>query len=102
LLNFLGDIGGFSGLIFALGSYICHFSSERLLELFVSTKIFKLKEKKKICGNNELTKLGFEKAIGELDLIHFVRQQILGRSIYRYHTSKFERLKIREKVFDLD
>jgi hypothetical protein len=44
-----------------------------------------------MCRKDEMTKLGFNKATGELDFIRFVREQILTRNITRQQTSKTDR-----------
>jgi len=94
ILNWLGDVGGLSGMIFCIASYLNHWKSELQLESFVASSIFKsqgLRLSSKICCQkknvSDKRKLGFLRASSEVDFVHFVRQQQLVRSLLKLLTS---------------
>jgi hypothetical protein len=82
-LNFLGDIGGFSGAIFSIFSYIFSLPYAKGLESFLVSQIFRRDGKKftypkQICTVKDSVerKIGSARIDYQLDIVNFIRHQV--------------------------
>lgn len=102
LLNCLGDIGGLQGIIFPLIGYFIKIYSTNGLDSYIVENLFNPKDgefKFGVCQSKALNKIkekGLQRAETQLDIIHFLRYQMLCELEFLKTKPKEERAIMRK------
>jgi hypothetical protein len=110
-MNLLGDIGGLSGVILPSGQLIVLYLTSKMMDKFFVTSIFtgsklNFSSRTGLCclkSNREkkLTKKGMQKVNDEVDLIHFIKNQLKIRGLLKVLATKEKRSQVKNSRLSL-
>ena len=94
LLNWLGDVGGFSSPIYMIFAYFGNWFNTDALTTYIVSQIFRRRDKKKLkfgystifcCKTKQkmMRDTGQERINSQIDIVKFVRNQLLLRQLVK-------------------